>query len=264
MQELIPIIRTAIGEETVPTVNARELYGFLEIESRFNDWIIRRIEEYDFKEGKDFCYSNLSSKTEGSGGHNRKDYHLSVNMAKELAMVERNERGKQARLYFIECERIAQTMRREGPTPARITLEDPMVIMDRMRYERSYASQAYLYEQLKKSSRQRCLRKVPKLIEIVGVDAVAQAFVEVILACGRARYEINHSRNQDKRAYNYMTLKNYAKGLGVPLPDRETLLSALRHDRRFIGERMVTDSALTRRHVRCLLFKRRLDKADRG
>jgi len=46
--------------------------------------------------------------SEGRGGQNRIDYHLTLDMAKELSMVERNEKGKQARLYFLECEKVAK------------------------------------------------------------------------------------------------------------------------------------------------------------
>jgi anti-repressor protein len=85
------------------TVNARELHGFLEVKTAFKDWISRRIEDFGFIEDQDFC-SFLSE----SGGRPSKEYALTVDMAKELSMVERNAKGKQARLYFIECERRAK------------------------------------------------------------------------------------------------------------------------------------------------------------
>ena len=100
-----PLISASeIDGETVQTVNARDLHAFLEVKTSFNDWINRRVQDYDFEEEKDF-YSFLS---ESSGGRPTKEYAISINMAKELAMVERNEKGKQARLYFIECERRAK------------------------------------------------------------------------------------------------------------------------------------------------------------
>lgn len=86
------------------TVNARELHAFLEVKARFNDWIANRIGQYGFVENQDFI---TLTKNLVSGGIS-KEYHISIDMAKELAMVERNEKGKQARQYFIECERIAK------------------------------------------------------------------------------------------------------------------------------------------------------------
>jgi len=94
MQHLIPLTRTEIGKTTVPTVNARDLHEFLEVQTRFNDWIERRIEEYDFEEDEDFC----SFLSESSGGRPAKDYALSVDMAKELSMVERNACGQHRHL----------------------------------------------------------------------------------------------------------------------------------------------------------------------
>jgi len=114
MQHLIPITRTEIDKTNVPTVNARHLHQFLEVKRDFSNWIKDRIEQYDFEEDKDyvevfqqmmknpfddFCSPELASK-DSRGGHNRKDYQLSVDMAKELSMVERNAKGKQARQYL--------------------------------------------------------------------------------------------------------------------------------------------------------------------
>jgi len=83
-------------------VDARELHEFLEVKTRFNDWIQRKIQQYGFIEGKDF-YSNLS-KTLPQGGRPTMEYELSISMAKELCMLENTDKGKQARLYFIKCE----------------------------------------------------------------------------------------------------------------------------------------------------------------
>jgi phage anti-repressor protein len=88
--------------ESRPLVNAREMHKFLESETRFNDWIARRIRQYSFIEGEDF-YSILSKTPDG--GRPAQEYLLTIDMAKELAMVENNEKGRQVRRYFIECER---------------------------------------------------------------------------------------------------------------------------------------------------------------
>ena len=83
-------------------VDGRELHEFLQIETRYNDWF-ERMKEYGFVEGVDF-YSKMS-KTSPNGGRPSIDHDLTISMAKEICMIQRNERGKQARLYFIECEK---------------------------------------------------------------------------------------------------------------------------------------------------------------
>jgi len=108
MQQLIIIQPAAIGKDAIPTCNARDLHEFLESKAQFADWIKDRIEQYGFEEGKDYVTIASENSEAKRGGHNRKDYHLSLDMAKELSMVERTEKGKQARQYFIECERQAK------------------------------------------------------------------------------------------------------------------------------------------------------------
>ena len=96
--ELIKVNQTEQGM----TVDGRELHEFLEVGRDFSTWIKDKIEKYGFIEGMDF--SPKSGKT-SDGGRPRIDYELSIDMAKELCMVENNEKGRQARKYFIECER---------------------------------------------------------------------------------------------------------------------------------------------------------------
>lgn len=106
-QSLIPVFAGEISGTTIQLVDARLLHAFLDVATKFADWIVRRIEEYGFVQDQDFLVSQIWETKSGRGG-NRKavtDYHLTLDMAKELAMVERNEKGRQARRYFIECER---------------------------------------------------------------------------------------------------------------------------------------------------------------
>lgn len=107
MTELFAITTSNLDGASIDTVNARELHTHLKSKQKFTDWIKNRIEKYEFEEGKDFCFINLGSK--GRGGHNALEYHLSLDMAKELAMVENNDQGRQARRYFIECEKKAKS-----------------------------------------------------------------------------------------------------------------------------------------------------------
>jgi anti-repressor protein len=82
-------------------VNARELYEFLDVQSKFADWFRNRVEKYDFQETKDFV--SISKNLENGG--RTIEYFITIEMAKELSMVENNEKGKIARKYFIECEK---------------------------------------------------------------------------------------------------------------------------------------------------------------
>ena len=113
MNELIPTTRRQIGDETVQAVNARDLHAFLEVGKDFSTWIKDRVEQYAFVEGQDFATYLLPNIGEKGQGRPTKEYAISLGMAKELAMVERNEKGKQARRYFIECERRAQLPQRD-------------------------------------------------------------------------------------------------------------------------------------------------------
>lgn len=105
MNELIKLAPVVIGAETVQTVNARDLHAFLKNRDHFATWIKDRIEQFDFVENRDFA--TYSENSEKGRGRPSIEYALSLGMAKELAMVERSDQGKQARLYFIECERRA-------------------------------------------------------------------------------------------------------------------------------------------------------------
>jgi anti-repressor protein len=107
MNELIKVTDRKIGDSAVQTVNARDLHALLEVGKVFAAWIQERIAQYGFIENHDYVVFSDSGKNP-SVGRPSKEYTISLDMAKELAMVERNERGKRARLYFIECERRAK------------------------------------------------------------------------------------------------------------------------------------------------------------
>jgi anti-repressor protein len=106
MQALIPIYETQGGN---PCVSARDLHAFLESRQEFTAWIKGRIAKYGFVEGTDFLI-NLSR---SEAGRQTTEYVLSLDTSKELAMVEANAKGQQARRYFIEAEK-----QRRQPTAA--------------------------------------------------------------------------------------------------------------------------------------------------
>ena len=103
---LFPVITTDTGDQFV---DARTLHGALEVGRDFSNWIKDRIEKYGFFDGVDFqtCSPELAS--EKHGGQNKIDYRLSLSMAKELAMVENNDRGREVRQYLIKVEEAWNT-----------------------------------------------------------------------------------------------------------------------------------------------------------
>ena len=110
---------TITEQRGIQLVDARELHRKLQTRRDFSNWIKGRIQEYGFIANEDFFvednqYKNTENQNLRQNGRKIEkgrptiDYHLTVNMAKELAMVERNEWGRKIRRYFIEMEKIAQ------------------------------------------------------------------------------------------------------------------------------------------------------------
>jgi len=97
---LLEIIKSNIGDEDVNSVNARDLYSHLKVKTDFSHWIKRAIKKYDFVENED--YLTIDKK---DGRQILKDYIITLDMAKELAMTENNAKGKETRKYFIKCEK---------------------------------------------------------------------------------------------------------------------------------------------------------------
>lgn len=106
------------GCETEQLVNARELHEFLEVGKDFTTWVKDRIDKYGFIENQDYILT--LTKTGERGNVVRHDYILRLSVAKEIAMVENNSKGKMVRRYFIEAEK---RFREEKLTRARSKAE---------------------------------------------------------------------------------------------------------------------------------------------
>ena len=101
---------TIIEQKGIQLVDARELHKRLKVQTPFNHWLNRRVSEYGFDENKDYFTENqLLDKNDKKYPHRpRTEYFLTIDMAKEIAMVERTEVGKKIRNYFIEMEKLAR------------------------------------------------------------------------------------------------------------------------------------------------------------
>ncbi|MBO0953249.1 antA/AntB antirepressor family protein [Fibrella sp. HMF5405] len=131
-QDLLQITTGVTGS---PTVSAREFHTFLQVKSKFIDWFRNRVEKYGFVEGQDFVRVTQERVTLGGegfsknlekGGRPEIDYALTLDMAKELAMVQNNSQGRAARQYFIDCEKRLRAIAGAAPAPASTT--DPALL----------------------------------------------------------------------------------------------------------------------------------------
>ena len=117
---IVPVIPGHIGGRETNIVSAKALHKALGVGKDFSTWITDRISEYDFTIGHDYSVHKTIAPTLGKSpngaayskikqsGRPGKDYLLSVGMAKELAMIERNDQGRAIRRYFIQCEEELQ------------------------------------------------------------------------------------------------------------------------------------------------------------
>ncbi len=128
---LIPVLSGTLNGQPVQLVDARHLHASLGVGRDFSNWIKGRIQEYGFVENQDYLLAKMGENLpfvsgegfspvlgKSCGGRPSIDYFLTLDMAKELAMVERTAWGRKVRRYFIDCERQIQQLQ-QGLTPAR-------------------------------------------------------------------------------------------------------------------------------------------------
>lgn len=133
MQELIKINY----DTEQPTVSARELHEKLNIETPFKKWIDRMC-EYGFEDGKDF-WTKMS---ESTGGRPSTEYDLTIDMAKQICMIQRTPEGRECRQYFIDLEKAWNTpeiIMARGLKAAQKMIADQDKIIERMRPKEIFA-----------------------------------------------------------------------------------------------------------------------------
>jgi anti-repressor protein len=211
--QLIAVSDRNIGGEAFQTVNARDLHAFLEVGKVFGAWITERIDQYGFVVGKDF---EVFSETGNNplGGRPAIEYALSLDMAKELSMVERNEKGRQARQYFLDCERRAKAS--PGHIPS---LNDPAFLRSLLG---NYADQAIALQ----ATIQEQAPKV-QFFDAVADSSGAQGMDEVakLLGTGRTR------------------LFAFLRDMGMLMEDNLPYQRHLDEGRFLVRQRVYTDAA---------------------
>lgn len=97
------LINVTLNENQEPIVSGRQLHEALGVKTPYSMWFDRMV-EYGFTENQDFLLNNFVKQT-GRGGHNKVDHIIKLDMAKEIAMIQRTDKGKEVRQYFIQVEK---------------------------------------------------------------------------------------------------------------------------------------------------------------
>lgn len=97
------LINVTLNDSHEPVVSGRQLHEALEVKTPYSMWFDRMV-EYGFTENQDFLLNNFVKQT-GRGGHNKVDHIIKLDMAKEIAMIQRTDKGKEVRQYFIQVEK---------------------------------------------------------------------------------------------------------------------------------------------------------------
>ncbi len=142
-QDLIPVFEGEICGVKTLVVDGRALHSHLGVGKDFTTWIKKRISDYAFQEGIDYLLTQTGEQLP-SGTKYSSEYTLTLDMAKELAMAERNEMGRLVRKYFIQCESALRQKLLETHKETQVTddLEDNQItiLLEFMRSRASYWS----------------------------------------------------------------------------------------------------------------------------
>lgn len=149
MEQLIKITE----QDGNQVVSARELHDFLEVDSKFTDWC-KRMFEYGFEEDIDYSLLKIGKRN----AHNKIDYALTLDCAKEISMLQRSDKGKQARKYFIDCEK--RLLYGKIKLPNKIELAKMLIESEEEKEQLEYEKQILLNENYKLQDKTALMDKV--------------------------------------------------------------------------------------------------------
>lgn len=98
------LINVTLNDNQEPIVSGRQLHEALGVKTRYDNWF-SRMTEYGFTENQDYLVTSIFGHNSNGGRQNKVDHIIKLDMAKEIAMIQRTERGKQVRQYFIQVEK---------------------------------------------------------------------------------------------------------------------------------------------------------------
>lgn len=229
--ELIPIYETSTGEKVV---NGRELWLGLKSKREFTTWIKKRLEECDALENKDYFSFDKIVKRENVGGTVRKEYIIKLDIAKEMAMLERNIIGKQYRRYLISIEeKYKEKSQLQVPFTEVVQsiaiISKDLNINDASKlfmYDKLYSSYGVSTEFLPKyeSNDNREIRPSTELLKRINSNIKTAAFNQLLIKNGYLEERTRKSTKSDElRYFKALTEKGlqYGENLISPKNQRE-------------------------------------------
>lgn len=260
-QQLVPVFTGELQDKTIQLCNARNLWQFIESKQQFADWIKDRIERFSFIEGEDWVFHKFM-KNLSAGGRPQTDYHITLNMAKELAMVENNDKGKQVRRYFIAMEEKAREMtsRRLPPISQQLSAHNTRLkLLDKMELERHPEKRLAIHQQLDHVS--RILGLPTPALEAIGyavapepVPSMVLDFWEMVEFIGLDK--LNHSRDAQLLAINLNHFVRLATEHRLKAPSTLDLRRVLARsvEPKFLEPNKTVNSRIEQRAVKCWMF----------
>lgn len=181
---LVPTFQGCIAYKTQTLVNARDLHQFLGSRKDFSSWIKNRISEYKFVKDQDFIsFTQIGERAVGAT--TRIEYHISLDMAKELSMVEKTDKGRQARHYFIAMEQQALN-NHSHLVELNSRLKDG-IFSHNLRYRQMYR---YLQKDLNNDEIARCMQISTRMVrqlyrEMMDLELLPSQEIFVLAHTGR-------------------------------------------------------------------------------
>lgn len=221
MNELVTIKKTTIGESEVNSVDARELHSFLESKQEFAHWAKAKIAENPFfRVGVDFCsFENVIKRTKGASV--RKDYALSLDTAKKVAMAEQTARGEEVREYFIKCEKaLDESVHLNGVPPALKELVDIQLMTTRYLSEMLHYSKASTLDMIHRihkehglpvgylpqyAENQRVCFSMTDLLKKNGLKCTAKRMNEMLINIGFLEEKERRSTSKGTKKFKALT-----------------------------------------------------------
>jgi phage anti-repressor protein len=222
-------VKVELNDKGENIVSARNLYAFLEVNEQFTDWC-NRMFGYGFVENQDYTRVFQENMKNTKGGRPKIDYAITLDCAREISMLQRNDKGKQARQYFLECEKRLKSIEKSLVSQEEfLELKDMVIdcflkteayVIDlEERYDKRFEKLEENHHNAK-SSLDTTVNRVDKIEERLDFKAVACVYV---MYCKRRQWhKLGSSYDAKERKDDFSTVERHLKiVIEIPTSSRE-------------------------------------------